>query len=91
VALAGTLTGVGGASTVGAGFIGATHAMWFVILGFAAVIFVLAFLANSQLAKRSTQRIADLLSDDPAPRSNDRSSAGTGSTDAQGVAATRPR
>jgi EmrB/QacA subfamily drug resistance transporter len=65
VALAGTLTGVSGASRVGTDFVAATHAMWFVVIGFAAVIFALAFLANSALAKRSVDHIADLLSDAP--------------------------
>ncbi|GAA4681412.1 MFS transporter [Frondihabitans cladoniiphilus] len=64
VALAGTLTGVSGASHVAAGFTSATHLMWIVMVGFAAVIFVLAFVANSEAAKRSVDRIRDLLSDD---------------------------
>ncbi|BDZ49505.1 MFS transporter [Frondihabitans sucicola] len=65
VALAGTITGASGAASAGAGFVAATHALWFVVIGFAAVIFGLAFLANSGLAQRSTDRIKALLSDDP--------------------------
>lgn len=67
VALAGTLTGASASASAGAGFVPATHALWFVLIGFAAVILVLAFLANSAAAKRSTDRITELLSDDPAP------------------------
>jgi EmrB/QacA subfamily drug resistance transporter len=63
VALAGTLTGVSGAATVGADFSQAAHAMWWVMLGFALVIMALAFWANSAAAARSTERIASLLSD----------------------------
>lgn len=66
VALAGTITGVGGASSTGAGFVPATHALWFVMLGFAVAIGILAFVANSDAARRSTDRIKSLLSDSPS-------------------------
>lgn len=70
VALAGTITGAGAVSQVGAGFPAAAHAMWWVIVGFALVILALAFLANSAAAKRSTERIANLLTDSPTTRSH---------------------
>jgi len=66
VALAGTLTGAGASATVGLGFAVASHTLWWVIAGLGALVFALAFLANSAPAKRSTDRIADLLSDKPA-------------------------
>ncbi|RKR76658.1 MFS transporter [Frondihabitans australicus] len=63
VALAGTITRVSGATSVGAGFTQSTTAMWWVMLGFALVILALAFWSNSAAATRSTQRIQALLTD----------------------------
>lgn len=67
VALAGTITGVSASASTGADFVPATHALWWVLVGFAAAIFALAFLANSDAARRSTERIGSLLADSPAP------------------------
>jgi EmrB/QacA subfamily drug resistance transporter len=63
VALAGTLTGVSGATRVGSGFTDAAQMMWWVMFGFAVAILALAFWSNSAAAKRSTERISGLLSD----------------------------
>lgn len=61
VAIAGSLTGIATATTIGGDFTTATHAMWWVVVGCAAAIVALGFFANSSTARRSTDRIAELL------------------------------
>ena len=63
VAIAGSVAGVTGASSVGAGFASATHAVWWILVALAVVAFVLAFVANSAWARRSTEQIAPLLAE----------------------------
>jgi EmrB/QacA subfamily drug resistance transporter len=63
VAIAGTVTGISGASNVGAGFADATHTIWWIVVGLAALVLALALLANSAIGRRSTEGIADLLAE----------------------------
>jgi len=67
VALAGTLTGIGAKSEITAAFTAHTHRMWWAMLGLMALVFVLAWLANSRIGRRSRERVADLLEDAPTP------------------------
>ena len=64
VALAGSLTGLGASTTVTPAFAGATHALWWTIVGGAALILVLALVSTSRAGYRSTERIAYLLADE---------------------------
>lgn len=66
VALAGTLTGIGASATLGADYTADTHRMWWTIVGIAALIFAMAWLANSRLGLRSRERVAHLLTDEPS-------------------------
>jgi MFS family permease len=61
VALAGTLTGIGAKSEITAAFTAHTHRMWWAMLGLMALVFFLAWLANSRIGHRSRERVADLL------------------------------
>jgi EmrB/QacA subfamily drug resistance transporter len=66
VALAGTVTGASGVASVGAGFATATHAMWWIVVGIAAMIVVIGFLSTSAAARRSVAGIAHLLEEPSA-------------------------
>jgi EmrB/QacA subfamily drug resistance transporter len=63
VAIAGALAGVSGVIRVGAEFAQTTHAVWWMIVGLGAAIFVLALVANSAWGGRSVARIAHLLAE----------------------------
>jgi EmrB/QacA subfamily drug resistance transporter len=64
VALAGTVTGIGASSSVGADFPEATHAMWWTIVGIACLIFAMTVVADSPFGRRSRESVAFLLTDD---------------------------
>ena len=63
VAIAGSVAGVSGTSSVGPSFAQSTHAVWWISTALAVVVFVLAFVANSEWAKRSTASIAHLIAE----------------------------
>ncbi|MFZ7086498.1 MFS transporter [Curtobacterium sp. RRHDQ10] len=65
VALAGTVTGASAVASVGADFAVATHAMWWIVVGIAAGIIAIGFVATSDRARRSVEGIAPLL-EEPA-------------------------
>ncbi|MBC7518691.1 MAG: DHA2 family efflux MFS transporter permease subunit [Microbacteriaceae bacterium] len=71
VAIAGSITGIGGASVIGSGFSAATHAVWWVTVGCAAVVVGLGYLSTGRRATASAKRVAILLEEDraatPAP------------------------
>jgi len=61
VALAGTITGIGAASGISAGFSDATHAMWWTLFGIAVAVLVTSVIATGPLGRRSRDRIQHLL------------------------------
>jgi EmrB/QacA subfamily drug resistance transporter len=63
VALAGALTSgfIGHTTNAWAGFPKATHSFWWILVGFGALIVVLAVLSTGARARASTERIAHLL------------------------------
>jgi len=65
VALAGTLTGAGAATTLGASFATDTHPLWWMVVGIGATIAVLGVASSSPWAHRSSERIRQLL-EEPA-------------------------
>jgi EmrB/QacA subfamily drug resistance transporter len=68
VALAGSVTGAGLATTLGPSFAIATHPQWWIIVGAGLAIAVLGLVSTSAWSERTTGRVANLLDDpDGAP------------------------
>ena len=65
VALAGTLTGAGAATTLGPSFAAATHPLWWMVVAVGIAVLVLGIVAGTGWAHRSTARISRLL-EEPA-------------------------
>lgn len=77
IALAGSIAGgaVAGSGTV---FVDAAHPMWWIIIGFAALIAALALIAGSSWGRRSAESIAPLLAEEHADSPDARSTTGEG-------------
>jgi EmrB/QacA subfamily drug resistance transporter len=71
VALAGTITGIGAATTISAGFSEATHAMWWTMVGVSAAVLVLSFLATGPVGRRSREGIRSLLEETGSVRTSE--------------------
>ena len=61
IAIAGSVTGAAGSAKVGAAFAAATHPLWWIAVGVALTVLVLAFVSNSRWAGRSSDRVAPLI------------------------------
>ncbi|MGI4815665.1 MAG: DHA2 family efflux MFS transporter permease subunit [Janthinobacterium lividum] len=66
VAIAGTVVGI--STRAGISFPSATHAVWWLVAGCGAAVFVLGWLSNTPWAERSTRHAAHLLEEEMAER-----------------------
>lgn len=70
VAIVGAVVAGSAGSSIGSGFAEASHPGWWIVVGAAATLFVLASLTTGRRATASAARIAHLLEEDPVPHGN---------------------
>ncbi|MGY2877078.1 EmrB/QacA subfamily drug resistance transporter [Marmoricola sp. URHA0025 HA25] len=68
VAVVGAVVGSGVGAGIRTDLSGASHAGWWIVVGAAAAVFVLAWVSTGRRAAASVARVAHLLDEDPAPQ-----------------------
>jgi EmrB/QacA subfamily drug resistance transporter len=64
VALAGTLTGAGAATSLGASFATDTHPLWWMVAAVGVIVLALGVLSSSPWARQSTAQVSQLLEEE---------------------------